>query len=98
MATVEITDRDIRYMMDMLGPTENNERPHFDMKYRDTHNEPFPSDVFFRVCRAAKDSIVVNLPITKRDLIDLAQGDLSEDGLERVMKSANRLLDEEQSQ
>ena len=79
-------------MISMLGPDEVRSRFYFDERFSRPMESPYPSDLFYRVCQAAKYSVVVNLPISRRVTIDLAEGDLSEDGLKKLIEAANQLL------
>ena len=96
MGMVYIPDGDIRIMASMLEGTPS--RDSFDRAYGEIGNSPFPSDLFYRVSCYARDSLIVNLPIRRGDLIDVANGRLSAGGLIRIREAANKLVAyEEQS-
>ena len=77
-------------MISMLEGTPG--RDSFDSAYGEIEKSPFPSDLFYRVSCYARDSLIVKLPISWGDLIDVTNERLSPGGLIRIREAANKLV------
>jgi hypothetical protein len=91
MGTIELSNHDIDRMASLVP--HDDDRGFFDRAMSDPHSAPYPTDIFYRACLAAKRSRIVNLPITWGDLLDLLEGEISKGGLKRITEAAEEMAE-----